>query len=348
MREIFKAILIIFLYIKTVIRILCIRIVKKNKKCIFFIATPIHGNLGDHAIVYAQYKIIEEICGKGNIVEISKNLYEAAKGKLERYIRNTDLIIIDGGGNIGTLWILEEYKMRDIIIRFKENPIFIFPQTAYFEQSNVGKIELEKSKKIYNSHPNLTIFCRDTQTYRLISSEFSCVKGIFTPDAVLFINDVNFQFKRSGILLTIRADKERQKENAEKLEKIIDEKRYDIKNTSTIVNKRIFKFNRKKYLYSKWKEFSKAKLVITDRLHGMIFAAITATPCIALDNISHKVNQGYEWIKYLPYVKFIDVMDENLEAEILNFMNNRVYSYDRKPLEKYYSRIKEEVSNAFN
>ena len=32
------------------------------------------------------------------------------------------------------------------------------------------------------------------------------------------------------------------------------------------------------------KKYRKCQLVITDRLHGMIFAAITSTPCIALGN----------------------------------------------------------------
>ena len=40
------------------------------------------------------------------------------------------------------------------------------------------------------------------------------------------------------------------------------------------------------------KKYRKCQLVITDRLHGMIFAAITSTPCIALGNYNHKIKSN--------------------------------------------------------
>ena len=46
---------------------------------------------------------------------------------------------------------------------------------------------------------------------------------------------------------------------------------------------------REYFLNKKFREFSERNLIITDRLHGMIFAAITGTPCVAMDNISHKI-----------------------------------------------------------
>lgn len=56
----------------------------------------------------------------------------------------------------------------------------------------------------------------------------------------------------------------------------------------------------------KWEEFKRARLVITDRLHGMIFSAITGTPCVALNNSNGKVGFEYEWLKELPYISFVD------------------------------------------
>ena len=57
-------------------------------------------------------------------------------------------------------------------------------------------------------------------------------------------------------------------------------------------------------------EFCDAKLVITDRLHGMIFAAISETPCIVFSNYNHKVGGTYEWIKQLPYIRYVENMGE--------------------------------------
>lgn len=321
-----------------------------NKKTIYFIATPIYDNLGDQAIVNAQMLLFQDIGLKKNIVEITRYQYEKLKGYLQKLIRKEDLIVIDGGGNMGTLWPEEEQKMRDIIKRFSENPIFIFPQTAYFEESAKGQNELQKSVQIYNMHKNLTIFCRDMQTYELINNRFDKIKAYYTPDIVLYTTYNSEDTVRKNILLCMRNDLEQiHNENIEsKIKTYFAQKNVAIKTTSTMSSEKLNRYTRKKLLEKKWEEFSTAKLVITDRLHGMIFCAITGTPCIALDNKSHKVMQGYEWIKYLPYIKFCSYGEDVVKVvQELYPQAEKVYKYNRSPLEPYYDIIKREVKNAF-
>lgn len=75
--------------------------------------------------------------------------------------------------------------------------------------------------------------------------------------------------------------------------------------------------------------FASSRVVITDRLHGMIFAAITGTPCVVLSNSNHKIQGVYEWIKDLPYIEFISDVHETQGAL------NRVISADATyPLER--------------
>ncbi len=122
----------------------------------------------------------------------------------------------------------------------------------------------------------------------------------------------------------------------------------DIKETSTLVEKKISKRTRVKELKKKWKEFSSAEFVITDRLHGMIFCAVTATPCIALDNVSHKVRDGYEWLSYLPYLNFCEAEIESVLRKVeLICKDEKEYQYNRECLEPYYKKIKEEIRYAF-
>ena len=55
-----------------------------------------------------------------------------------------------------------------------------------------------------------------------------------------------------------------------------------------------------------WTAFKKSKVVVTDRLHGMIFCAITKTPCVAIDNSNHKISGVYDaWLKDIGYIKMI-------------------------------------------
>ena len=51
---------------------------------------------------------------------------------------------------------------------------------------------------------------------------------------------------------------------------------------------------RKSVIVNKLKEFAGAQLVITDRLHGMVFCYLTNTPCIVFSNYNHKVLGTYE------------------------------------------------------
>lgn len=78
-------------------------------------------------------------------------------------------------------------------------------------------------------------------------------------------------------------------------------------------------------VYGKWNEFRSARLVITDRLHGMIFSAVTGTPCVALNNSNGKVGYEYEWLKDVPYIAFASTVDEvpQLACQVLRVTNPR-------------------------
>ena len=73
----------------------------------------------------------------------------------------------------------------------------------------------------------------------------------------------------------------------------------------------------------KMQRFAESQIVITDRLHGMVFAALTGTPCMVFANNHHKVMGTYDWISYLPYIKYAsDVEDAIKIIPQLLKMNN--------------------------
>lgn len=75
---------------------------------------------------------------------------------------------------------------------------------------------------------------------------------------------------------------------------------------------------REKLLEYKFNEFQTSEIVITDRLHGMIFSVITNTPCIAFASIDHKISESYKWFENLNYIKFCKDINEiqNLIKEL--------------------------------
>ena len=74
-----------------------------------------------------------------------------------------------------------------------------------------------------------------------------------------------------------------------------------------------------------------AQLIITDRLHGMIFAAITSTPCIALKSYNHKITSSKDNFKHL-------------EEQIKYLLNTKFEPYDNEFAKKRFIKvIKEEI-----
>lgn len=301
---------------------------KKYGYCVMFISVPTHGNLGDQAIVYAQYKLFESIGIKNNIIEIRSCDYLRFANVIENYITEKDLIVVDGGGNMGTLWMEEELRIRDIVKRFKNNKVIIFPETIYYSDDNFGNYEFEKSKKVYKSHNNLHICVRDNNSYNLIKEKYKPAKVKYVPDIVLYLNELSLNKERKDALLCIRKDKEKVTDDnlRNKIESYLDKRNMKVKYTSTVIDKTIRKKHREDELYKKWNEFASAKIVITDRLHGMIFSAITGTPCIALNNSNGKVKGVYEWIKELPYIIFCDD-SSNIEESIDKLLDIEYSSY---------------------
>lgn len=124
-------------------------------------------------------------------------------------------------------------------------------------------------------------------------------------------------------------------EDRKKIENIATN--YDsVKYTDTVIKENVKSKDRKSKVMDKLDDFAKSKLVITDRLHGMVFAKLTHTPCIVIGNYSHKVKGVYEWIKeskFILYVENIDKIDENinfiLKKDLKEKENKIKFNYDK-------------------
>ncbi len=307
---------------------------------IFFISTPCHGNLGDHAIVFAQEKFIRKLYPKSDIVEFTSKEFSAYNKTIKKYVSSNDLILINGGGNLGTIWEVEDDIIAEAIATYKDNKIVVFPQTCYYSGTSESNSRLSRNNKIYKSAKNLTIFLRDKRSYDFCKKNFVDVNFKFAPDIVLFIDDLNFKLNREGCLLVFRTDLESVLKDSTgiKIKNYLSSNGYKYSCTDTVVRKHIDMHTRDEYLNNKWTQFASSKLVITDRLHGMIFAAITNTPCIALDNSSKKVSGVYRWMKHLSYIK-VCLNDVELINSIEEFYCKADCQYSNKEISNDFDTI---------
>jgi exopolysaccharide biosynthesis predicted pyruvyltransferase EpsI/MoaA/NifB/PqqE/SkfB family radical SAM enzyme len=285
-----------------------------DKQNVFIIGTPNHGNMGDQAIWYATQKLLEKYFTNANVVDVDMSDFWTDIEGIAHLIQNQDILILQGGGNFGNYYMDDEMIRRFVINRFRNNRIIMFPQTVYFSKDKEGEEELKQSVSIYNKNKNLILIARDAES-------FECLKANFTndmymlPDVVLSLNAVNAKKERKGALICLRSDKESimNQQNVEKMKEVIKKAFSEITYTDTQVDD-YCKENRELLLMHKLEEFQSAELVITDRLHGMIFSVITGTPCIVFDNFNGKVKNVYVYLKDCCNVQLVHDITEFMEA----------------------------------
>jgi len=273
-----------------------------------------------------------------NVVDITTVEYIKYKDIVKEFIKPQDTIFLHGGGNLGTLWRTEHNVANDIIENYPDNKIVIFPQTIFYSSDDYGREKLQEDKKYFAMHKDLTLFLRDRASYDFCKSNFS-VKCEFVPDTVLLLHDVVPQTERDGVLTCYRTDFEKvlSDERVKEIEEYVKGKNITLKATSTVISDKIPLKDRKMRLDAIWNEFAQAELVITDRLHGMIFCAITNTPCIALDNISRKVSGVYEWIKDCEFIEFVENdFSDGLIEKMLEKKQYKGYVPELKHFEKLF------------
>ncbi|MDR2898954.1 MAG: glycosyltransferase, partial [Clostridiales bacterium] len=179
------------------------------KKAYLFFA-PNYGNLGDHAIAMASRWFFKEHFNL-TLVEIPYSSFDSAIDIAKKNITINDLIVITGGGFLGSLWINLELQTRKVVSLFPNNPVLILPQTLYWDSSEESKNESTITRNIYASHNNLTLYARDTYTHMLMEETYPDCSVDIAPDMVLAVDWEGYFdscLERNGALICLKNDKE--------------------------------------------------------------------------------------------------------------------------------------------
>lgn len=320
-------------------------------KKIFLLYTPTRStNMGDQAIRKGQICFLKSFFPKYKIIECDKYIWcekhETAIRMLKKAIKKQDLIMIQGGGYIGDLWTGCEEDLRSIIASFPKNKIVALPNTAYYSDTPLGKRFLEEDREFYKKHTNALIFLRDRRSYGLMCDIAGAERCFYKPDMALMLKP-DYKVERQDILICARHDHEKvqSSETFERIKQTLEKKGYSVKYTDTVKEvRKNFKYSqriRDKYFEETLKEFAGAKLIITDRLHGMVLSAVTKTPCIATDNISKKVSGVHEWIKHLDYIRV--AASEDIGINVIEELLQTKPVYDNSGIMNEFEKMAEEI-----
>ncbi|MDA0266472.1 MAG: polysaccharide pyruvyl transferase family protein [Cyanobacteria bacterium] len=137
---------------------------------------PNYINLGDHLIwlgslAYLHHELGTQIKYTASSADFSDTAMADCAGQAP--------IVLLGGGSLGDLWYGHQKFRESIVKHYRDRPIVILPQTMHFKDEG----RLEQAAKIFNNHPQLTIFVRDRTSYDLAKAAFDCCQVLMAPDA---------------------------------------------------------------------------------------------------------------------------------------------------------------------
>ena len=312
-----------------------VQALKSRAPKILLMSVPVHGNLGDQAITLGERVLLAKIFPKHKLIEVPSKYLTGrlnqifATLKFERHIQPTDLIFIQGGGNLGTIWQAEEQVHKNIISQFPNNRVVIMPQSIYFDEINQAALTQE-SVEVYNAHRDLHLICRDKNSYAVAARLFPKVNRYLAPDSATALVDMwNCNKSRAGVLFVLRNDKEKFDHAAllDALNEHLQRRDIPIEQADTVIDVDVDEDNRFERVGKIVTRIGSARLVITDRYHGLIFAVITRTPVVVMRSFDTKITSGVKWFSEPGSVC---CADECSLEEVIQFIDRHLASVNAK------------------
>lgn len=289
--------------------------VYKNDAKIFLLATPTYGNIGDQAITVATVRFLNDYFPEYKVISIDlENIYRHLRSAL-KYSSINDIFLLQGGGNMGDLYQDIEDVRRFCIQHIKNNRIISMPTSINYTDSKKGRRELKNSIRIYSANKNLILIAREQFTYNFMKENYINNKKYILPDIVLYLRKyINNNTDRYIPMICLRREIESNLDEFTVNDLIIklSEIFPNLFIFDTTVSRCVTNSTRNAEVSSMLNAFKRARFVVTDRMHGMIFCAITGTPCIAIKSKDNKIIGSYKWIEDFKFIKLLDKPDFDL------------------------------------
>jgi pyruvyl transferase EpsI len=337
----------------------------KKKKIIWVGCFGINdSNLGDRAQTVAVQKFFREKYPDYMVIrffreDVGKKLWNDTV----KAVSKNDLVFIHSSGDFGSqCHIFSErsikksdiynediaypkYSWHDIrkkiILSFPNNNIIHLPTTVYYSDDDNGKKILEQDKLFYKDK-NVIVLCRELDSLSIISKELGC-KSHFFPDFVFYFKPGLLGKTKSGARLLLRLDSESNIDYGSK--SLINEmvsKVFPVTICENIHKLPFFPVTdliAENYLNSIFRAYQESRVIITDMMHGMIFAVINKIPCIALNEvIPHKLS-GYKEL-LSKSVMFANRIEE------IPILLERILSepYEETDMSSYFESFREDIN----
>lgn len=134
---------------------------------------PYYPNVGDTLIWEGTLALLKETKHRC-LYSCSKETYR------KKTIPTNAVVLLQGGGNFGDLWIQHQNFRERVITDYPNNKIIILPQSVHYQ--NVER--MDHDAKLFSQHSELTVCVRDNVSFALIKKHFT--------NTVLLLPDMAF------------------------------------------------------------------------------------------------------------------------------------------------------------
>lgn len=266
-----------------------------------YLDVPVHGNVGDLLIMLGTFNFLRK---NGHQIRFA-SAYHSYK---ESWLKKDDVILFQGGGNLGDLYAGPQQARERTVAAHKNNRVIILPQTIHFKnQSNY-----EKCCAIFSQHRDLHVFVRDDNSFALAKKMSPSV--YLMPDMAHSLWPLSSSADKfsDDTLFFLRTDSEAAlKANARKSTdwpEIVGKRRtseilfmFRVMKLARLIGVgaltsywqcRLWEKYAKRLVQESIDLFSSHRSVYTDRLHGHILSSLLSLQNTIVDN-SYGKNHSY-------------------------------------------------------
>jgi len=319
--------------------------------CIYYLDVPIHANLGDNAQYFCIKEWIQENYKGYSCVEIDGLLLSDIQSgiieKLKKMIKPSDLIFFQSGYCTQDLGGYHDLVHRLIVDHFPNTPIVMLPQTVFYQSSD----NANRTAQSYSKHKKIYFLARDFTSAKIAQTLFKNLEIRTYPDIVTTMigSRKTDATKRDGVIFCIRNDSEKYY-TSDQISNVFKRvaKKYSTSFCDTSIatpKNQDFIVAMREKIDNLISDFSKAKVIVTDRYHGTILSLVAGTPVVVIKTTDHKVKTGVEWFKgvYDRYVYYCDSLEE--AEKKIDELYVESFEYQLSPYfkEKFYDSLKQHI-----
>lgn len=284
---------------------------------------PDHSNVGDSAIWLGQIALLKRA---GVRIRYAASRGDFSLPALRRNLPPGGIVLIHGGGNFGTLYPAHQ-EHREMLLRDCAGlKVVQLPQSICYDDADA----LQRTARAIAAHREFTLMVRDQASYRIATGALGACARLCPDAALMLVGSLARPQPRVDCFILARTDKERSSDglasavvhHAEGLDILCGDWLEEPASARLAWAQWVRpKLRRASLRMAPWQRLvtasytsaarvrvqrgvrllGRGKVVITDRLHGMILSVAAGIPCVALDNSNGKVSAFHRlWLGGVP------------------------------------------------